>query len=201
MSEPRERLLEKASEIFYADGIHAVGVDRIVGEAHVTRATFYRHFPSKGNLVRAYIEREDAAVREALAAAQASGAEPIALLGMLVEHLCGVITAERFRGCPFINAAAEYPDPADPVREAISEHRRWFSETIEALFATAGHPDPEEAARTLFMVRDGAMVAAYLGTPDHAVADLRRTVTALFEEHRTRRTGPRSRRPPSGRRD
>ena len=65
----RERLLATASELFYREGIHAVGVDRIVTEAGVTRATFYRHFPGKGDLVEAYLGVEDANIRGAFAAA------------------------------------------------------------------------------------------------------------------------------------
>ncbi len=180
VSAARERLLGTASAIFYAEGIHSVGVDRLVAEAGVTRATFYRHFPSKEDLVLAYVEREDAAIRDAVAAAQASGAEPEALLKMLVEHLCGLLVGPEFRGCPFINAAAEYADPADPIRRAIDAHRVWFVRTMRGLFAAAGHSHPTDAARQLFMVRDGAMVAAYLGKPKQAVADLQTAVDKLF---------------------
>src|ERR1700750_2958161 len=76
---PRERLLETAPRLFYAEGIHAVGVDRLVREAGVTRATFYRHFPSKEDLVEAYLRATDAELREAVEAAAASGAKEDAL--------------------------------------------------------------------------------------------------------------------------
>ncbi|MEU9480908.1 TetR/AcrR family transcriptional regulator [Streptomyces sp. NPDC048191] len=161
-SKPRERLLETASELFYAEGIHAVGVDRLIAEAKVPKATFYRHFPSKDDLVLAYLRGRDAGIRARLAAASAGTGTPRQVLDLLVAGISEESCGPGFRGCPFINAAAEYPDPEHAVRRLIDEHRTWFREALVSLAAACGHPDPSTAAGTLVMLRDGAMVGGYL---------------------------------------
>jgi AcrR family transcriptional regulator len=161
-SAARERLLRTASELFYREGIHSVGVDRIIAEAGVTRATFYRHFPSKEDLVEAYLGVEDANIRGAFDAAEASGAEPKALVGLVIDGLADDVARHHTRGCPFINAAAEYPDPGSGVRVAVAQHRAWFRSALEQLLTAAEAPDPESAAAELVLARDAAMVGGYL---------------------------------------
>lgn len=161
-SAARDRLLRRASELFYREGIHTVGVDRLVEEADVTRATFYRHFPGKEQLVEAYLESEDAGIRAAFAAAEASGAAPLELVGLVIEALADDVATRHTRGCPFINAAAEYPDPEGPVRQLVARHRSWFRGTLERVVAAAGLPEPAEKAAALVLLRDAAMVGGYL---------------------------------------
>ncbi|RXZ48596.1 TetR/AcrR family transcriptional regulator [Agromyces fucosus] len=158
----REKLLATASELFYREGIHSVGVDRIIGEAGVTRATFYRHFPSKEDLVEAYLGVEDANIRGAFAAAEASGAAPKQLVGLVIDGLADDVARHHTRGCPFINAAAEYPDADSGVRKAVAEHREWFRSELESVLSAAEVPDAEEAAGQLVLLRDAAMVGGYL---------------------------------------
>jgi AcrR family transcriptional regulator len=176
---PRQRLLDAASRLFYAEGIHSVGVDRLVREAGVTRATFYRHFPSKEDLVEAYLRQTDAGLREAVDAATASGSEEDAL-ATVFELVESVTAGTDFRGCHFINAAAEYPDAEDPVRVAIDDHRRWFFETLIGLARQAGHPDPEYAASVLVILHDGTLAGAELDDPAAVRKTLRRAVRELL---------------------
>lgn len=161
-SEARERLLRTASELFYREGIHSVGVDRIIGEAGVTRATFYRHFPSKEDLVEAYLGVEDANIKAAFDAAEASGAPPREMLALVVEGLADDVARHHTRGCPFINAAAEYPDAESGVRIAVAAHRAWFRGELEQLLRAADADDPVETAGELVLLRDAAMVGGYL---------------------------------------
>ena len=161
-SAARERLLHTASDLFYREGIHAVGVDRIIAEAGVTRATFYRHFPSKEDLVEAYLGVEDATIRDAFARAREVTDEPHALLGLVIDGLADDVARLHTRGCPFINAAAEYPDPASGIRQAVGEHREWFRGELEGLLAAADAGDPATAAGQLVLLRDAAMVGGYL---------------------------------------
>src|SRR5690348_8518550 len=116
-SPARRRLLDTATRLFYAEGIHAVGIDRIIAEAGVAKATFYSHFPSKDDLVLAYIEEQDRIGREAVAALPKQ--PPRKMLAVVLGRVSQSAIAGDFRGCPFLNAAAEYPDPKSPVRKAI----------------------------------------------------------------------------------
>ena len=162
-SEPRERLLRTASEIFYRDGIHSVGVDRVVAEAGVTRATFYRHFPSKEDLVVAYLDAEDSTLREQFAAvANLNGTQQ---LEATIAGIAEDIAHNHTRGCPFINASAEYPDAASPVRQTVKRHRDWFRLTLENALRSAGRTDAEERAGALVLLRDAALVGGYLDGP------------------------------------
>ncbi|MEU6847870.1 TetR/AcrR family transcriptional regulator [Streptomyces sp. NPDC046716] len=165
-SEARARLLSTATRIFYAEGIHSVGVDRIIAEAQVTRATLYRHFTGKEDLVLSYLDQADRELRaqaEAAQAAEESAADKI-------RALCGTITAgirsPGFRGCAFLNAAAEYPDPEHPVHRAVLAHRQWFQDTVTDLLRQTGDTPAEAAGRHLVMLRDGAMASGCLSDPN-----------------------------------
>ncbi|MDF2255850.1 TetR/AcrR family transcriptional regulator [Streptantibioticus ferralitis] len=163
-SSPRDRLLETARRLFYAEGIHTVPVDRLITEAGVTRATFYRHFPAKEDLVEAYLRATDADLRAAVADTLEQP-DPQQAAAALLDLIGQVTCSAGFRGCHFINASAEYPDPADPVRVAVAEHRAWFQETVTRLAAQTGHPDPDHAGRVLVLLHDGALSAAELDDP------------------------------------
>jgi len=166
VSEPRERLLRVASDLFYRDGINAVGVDRILGEAEVTRATLYRHFAGKEGLVEAYLDREDQIIRGYFATADAHATSAQHYLELAVSGIAEDALHHHTRGCPFINASAEYPDPESPVRQRVSRHREWFRQALETALANAGKSDPADRARTLVLLRDAALVGGYLDGPD-----------------------------------
>lgn len=110
-SEARARLLSTATRIFYTEGIHSVGIDRIVAEGQVTRATMYRHFTGKEDLVLAYLQQADRDLRAQAEAGERSGADK-------VRAVCRTITAgilsPGFRGCAFLNAPAS-PQPPRPA--------------------------------------------------------------------------------------
>ncbi|MFE7575412.1 TetR family transcriptional regulator [Streptomyces sp. CB01249] len=165
-SEARDRLLSTATRIFYSEGIHSVGVDRIVKEAQVTRATFYRHFPSKENLVVAYLTEADRALRGQAEAAIAVGLPAPDTLRAIGASIAEAIESPGFRGCAFLNAVAEYPDPADPVHQVVLAHRQWFLDTLTGLLRTIREEPAARAARHFVMLRDGAMAAGCLFDPE-----------------------------------
>ncbi|MEV6526308.1 TetR/AcrR family transcriptional regulator [Longispora sp. NPDC051575] len=176
-AQPRDRLVATAARLFYAEGIHAVGVDRLTSEASVTKATFYRHFPTKDDLVLAYVRGEDLAIRSAVDGTDALA--PDAALDAIFADLGAMTCGPQFRGCPFINAAAEYPDPEHPVRAAIDAHRSWFRDALATRLESAGHPAPQATAGALMLLRDGALVGGYLDDAERIRATLREAVTAL----------------------
>ncbi|WP_205698534.1 TetR/AcrR family transcriptional regulator [Conexibacter sp. SYSU D00693] len=178
-SEARERLLATASELFYGEGITSVGVDRIVAASKVTLATFYRHFPSKQDLVVAYLRGvHDAVVGQATASTEGlAGAELVRAIG---RDVSAQLARPGFRGCAFINAASEFEDADSPVRQVVAEHRRWYYELVRSGFAQAGHALPGNAARHFLMLRDGAMTAGYLEGPVVAKRTFKRGVEGLL---------------------
>lgn len=164
VSEARERLLRTASELFYRDGIHSVGVDRVVDAAGVTRATFYRHFPGKEDLVQAYLQREDDALRGAFAGL--GELEGDAALEAVILGIADDVSRNHTRGCPFINASAEYPDAASAVRKTVATHRDWFRSTLAQTLESGGRDNVAQRAGALVLLRDAALVGGYLDGPD-----------------------------------
>ena len=166
----RDRVLEAATRLFYADGVRAVSADTLIAEAGVSKVTFYRHFPSKDALVVAYLQAQDRLVRDQVAALREQHPDdPAAVLRGYAEQAGSVACLAGFRGCPFVNAAVEFPDPDHPVRRAVAVHRDWLRGEAEALLADLGVQDPPAVATTLLMLRDGAMVAAVLAGPSEDV--------------------------------
>lgn len=174
------RLLDVAVRLFYAEGIHAVGIDRVIAEAGVAKATLYAHFPSKADLVAAYLARQSQRWADAAQArlAEQPGGTAAAVLA-LFDQLHQDSQAPDYRGCPFINAAAEFPDPG-PVADAIARHR----ERVRAVFAAAGGVvlGPPGMLDAVLALYGGAMSAAHLDRdPDivvHAAAAVRRLLAA-----------------------
>ena len=180
MSEARTRLLNTATRLFYAEGLHAVGVDRVIAEAQVTRATLYRHFPSKHDLLVAYLTQVDEAIRTRTDAARSSGADPDDIIRSVARSITDDIKSPGFRGCAFLNAAAEYPDPDHPVHQAVLKHREWFLTTMIELFSATGKIDPQPAARHFVMLRDGAMNSGCLTDPQPICATFLRGIEGLL---------------------
>ncbi|MEW2449372.1 TetR/AcrR family transcriptional regulator [Streptomyces parvulus] len=165
-SEARERLLGTATRIFYAEGIHSVGIDRITAEAKVTRATLYRHFSGKEDLVLAYLGLADRGIRGQVAEARAGARSPADEVRAVARSITEGIRSPGFRGCAFLNAVAEYPDPGHPIHQAVLAHRAWFLATVTELLARTGDTPAEADGRHLVMLRDGAMAAGCLFDPE-----------------------------------
>lgn len=168
-----------ATELFYAQGVHAVGVDKIIAFAGVAKATFYAYFPGKDDLVRAYIE--DQSRRHRARAEQAAKGSPRDTLLAMFDDMGVVGGSPAYRGCPFVNVAAEYPDPRHMVRIAVANHRAWIRGHFRDLLVADGHPDPERTADLLMLVRDGLAVGLDLGDTDAVRAVIRDAVTRVLD--------------------
>src|SRR5580693_7596007 len=107
----RERIVEAATELFYAQGIRAVSAEKIIAQVGITKVTFYRHFPTKDDLIVAYLERRAAWEREAIAGARQAASDVPEVFRIVAEAIGAESCRPGFRGCPFINAAAEYAAP------------------------------------------------------------------------------------------
>lgn len=156
---PRERLLAAADELFYSEGVHVVGIDRIVERAGVTKASLYSIFVSKDELVGAYLEEhfKDRQRRVArILAAQDSPRDRI--LGVFAET-DAALAAKEFRGCRFILASAE-AHPGDATDAVADEYRAWLRSVFTDQAEAAGARDPKTIGRQLTLLYDGAAVAA-----------------------------------------
>nr|WP_246249182.1 TetR/AcrR family transcriptional regulator [Chelativorans alearense] len=178
-SPARRRLLDTATRLFYELGIHAAGIDRIIAEAGVAKATFYKHFPSKDELVVAYIEEQDRLGREAVATLPKQ--PPRESIAAIMGRISEAVVAGGWRGCPFLNAAAEYPDPTSPVRRAIDARRVWYHNSLRKLLAEDGDPAPSVTASLLVALSDGLLESAYLDDPEKIPALVQEGVDRLLE--------------------
>ena len=170
----RERLLAAADELFYEEGVHTVGIDRVIERAGVAKATLYSAFGSKDALIGAYLERRHEATRdrmtEALATRYHSPRERI--LGVFDVHGERIATP-GFRGCAFVNASAESP-PGGIVEQVSNQSRAWMRDLFLGLARELEVADPELLSRQLMLLYDGSSVAGRmdrdLGAAAHAGA-------------------------------
>jgi AcrR family transcriptional regulator len=175
----RARILAVASELFYAQGIRATSADRIIDEVGITKVTFYRHFRTKSDLVVAYLEQQATAERAWMDSVLGKG-DPVDSLRVLAADIGSASCRPGFRGCAFINAAAEFSDPDDPVRNAVDAHRRWMLDVFADLAAKAGAEDVDAVAKMLMILRDGAMVNGYLGDAASVADSLAAAFTSIL---------------------
>jgi AcrR family transcriptional regulator len=182
-SATRQRILDGASALFYAHGIRRTSADRIIEQVGTTKVTFYRHFRTKDDLVVAYLERSAAQERAGLDQAR-EGRDALDALREIATGIGRYSCMPGFRGCAFINAAAEIPDGDHPVRVVVDAHRRWTRDLFTDLAAEAGVADPQAVGGQLMMLRDGAMVGGYLGEPETIGTALAAACAALIEAGR-----------------
>lgn len=180
----KRRILETANRLFYDEGIRAVGIDRLISESEVTKATFYKHYGSKDRLIVEYITGRDLVNRSFITDVIAASPDPASAIRAIVDSIVLSLESPRFRGCPFINAAMEFNDERHPVREVVREHREWYAETISGLFREMGHRLPGDSGDDFVVVRDGAMTGGYAGDPVAAATALQRASEALISQSR-----------------
>jgi AcrR family transcriptional regulator len=160
-AETRHHILEVASRLFYAEGIHTVGIDRIASEAEVTTTTLYRLFGSKDGLVAAYVCKADEAWFEKLERAVAKGG-----LIELFDQLDAEARDASNRGCVFRLALTEYPDGACDVHCLALDNKRRTRERFKELLAASGHREPDVTADKLMLIMDGMEASASDRSPE-----------------------------------
>ena len=180
----RDRLVGVAMALFYFHGISPIGLDRILAEAGVSKTTFYKHFESKDELVVATIEMRDAWQMDAWTRAVEVlvGEDPRDQLMAVLDVLDLVINEPEFRGCQFINAAAEFPNPHDPIHRAAVRHKQRNSEWFRELAERAGATNPEAFADAYTMLFEGALVLRQVHDRDDAAKAARPHVERLIDE-------------------
>lgn len=178
-ADARERLLAAASELFYAEGVNTVGIDRVIERAGVAKATLYNAFGSKDELVRAYLNaRHDATkARMSTELARRFATPKERLVGVFeVQGLS--FTDPGFRGCAFIRSSAE-SKPGTAVDQAASDYRGWLHALFFDLAQQAGARDPKQLAQQLVLLYDGAGISAWMDRDPSAETAARTVAAAL----------------------
>lgn len=151
-----------ACDLFYRDGIRAVGIDRIIAEAGVAKASLYANFKSKDDLIVAYLACLRDVWQADVDAELARIEDPAGRIQRLFEMVAEDFDDSAFRGCPFGNAAAEYPDRDHPSRRVTDDYRSWLRQRLTELARAAELEDPRGVATALVLLYDGACVSAKL---------------------------------------
>lgn len=159
----RDHIAEVAGRLFYQDGIHDVGMDRVAAEAVVSKRTVYKHFPTKDVLVAAGLRAHGARFMD-------QRGTPREQIVNVFDQLVTWTSGPGFRGCPYINAVAELSDPRHPARvvviEAKARRLAWFAERLQQM----GVWPATTVAEQLLVVFDGAIATAAIRGPDSARA-------------------------------
>ena len=177
----RVRILDTAAELFYREGVRAVGVDRISAESGVAKMTLYYHFRSKDELVAAWLRRRDEEWMTWLegAAERRDGSRLLAVFDALREWF----DTPGFRGCAFINVHAELGWSNSAAAEIAAAHKRSLAAYLERLARTEGATDPEGLARELLLLVEGAIVTASIQRDARAADDAREMAKRAMAAH------------------
>jgi len=165
----RDRLLAAAGELFYDEGVHTVGIDRVIERAGVAKASLYNTFGSKDELVRAYLENRHETTSARISRYLERYTDPRDRLLGVFEAQGELFTEPGFRGCAFVSASAE--SPGEAVSRVADDYRGWVRGLLTGLAREAGAADPEALGRQLHMIYDGASLSARMDRdPSSAVA-------------------------------
>lgn len=156
-----EHLLRAADELFYREGVRAVGIEAVVERAGVNKMSLYRQFSSKDDLVVAYLQRCDVRFFERFDESLAKHpGEPAKQLVQYFEDLSRRASAPGYRGCPFVNVATEFPDPLHPARRSVDSNKSRLMARLASLAQEAGAKDPAALAEELALLVEGIYAAS-----------------------------------------
>jgi AcrR family transcriptional regulator len=178
----RDQLINTAIKLFYENGFHATGIDKVLAESGCAKMTLYNHFKSKDELILAAIHRLDETLRnEFMREVERRAKSPRERLIALFDVLGDFIGQDGFKGCLFMHAAGEFPDAGHPILGACAEHQRSMRKFIYDLAKAADADDPGALADELMVLKEGAIGRAHtLGKPDVA-KDAKRAAIKLID--------------------
>ena len=186
----RDRMLRAAGALFYEHGFQAVGVDLIIEEAGVAKATLYRHFPTKDDLIAAYLEDANTRFQEWFDTSIDTEAPAADALVGLFDAVAVLATSPGCLGCTFQVTASEFPDRSHPGHAVALAHKQAVRARLRELADEAGARQPDELADGLLLLMDGAFASARMFGPDNPSRRVGSAARTLIDAHTTTRRPP-----------
>src|SRR4030095_5690940 len=179
-----DRLVATASELFYREGVRAVGIQRVLEEAGVAKASLYAHFESKDELVAACLDKRICAWRAHVdAQLKRSPLDARGKLLLLFDLEDESIRSPRFRGCPLQSVGTEVTDPAHPAKRVMTGHRKWLHDLVTTLANDAGLQPADEVVGALIVLYDSASAAALVDGNAAMASYARWAVEGVIHRH------------------
>jgi AcrR family transcriptional regulator len=180
----REQIISVAQKLFYQNGFHATGIDRIIKEAGVSKKTLYNHFRSKDELVLAALRKRDELFRNSfMRKTECLGSTPKERLLSVFDAIGEWFQEKDFAGCMFINASAEYSEANSPSHIVCAEHKRLVREYIRELAVQAEVDNPEELSQQLNLLIEGAIVDAHVSGNKDAADQAKKIASVLLNQN------------------
>lgn len=178
----KDELVEKALEIFYREGFHATGMDKLVAETRISKTSMYNHFRTKEDLILATLKLRDERFRNNfISRVETLADNPKDQLLATFDALAEWFIDPKFRSCMFIKASSEYQDKNHPIHIESTEHKQMLQDYLRDLAIKAELSDPESLAVKLQLLQEGAIVLAHMNGRHNAAQEAKSAAEALIE--------------------
>jgi AcrR family transcriptional regulator len=180
---PKDKLFQTAARLFYQHGYRATGVDTIAAESGIGKMTLYRHYPSKDDLIVAFLQTSDQEFWEYFEGSTKDAPTAREKILAFFKALQNYTTSPNCYGCPFINVATEYPQVEYAGHQVALEHKQSVRLRFNQLARGAGARQPEALANALLLLMDGAYMAARMfgASPDNPAAGVSEAARQLID--------------------
>ena len=178
---PKDKVFQTASRLFYQNGYRAIGVDTLAAESGIGKMTLYRHYPSKDDLIVAYLKDSDELFWNSFEEITKNAAAAREKLLAFFESLQAYVMTPACYGCPFLNVATEYPETNYPGHQVAIEHKQSVRLRFRQLAKEAGAKKPDVLADQLFLLMDGAYMAARMFGSKNPAAHLAEAAQILID--------------------
>jgi AcrR family transcriptional regulator len=178
---PKEKVFRTASRLFYQNGYRAIGVDTLAAESGIGKMTLYRHYPSKDDLIVAYLKDSDELFWSNFEQITKDASTPREKLLSFFQSLQDYVKTPACYGCPFLNVATEYPEVDYPGHQVALEHKQSVRARFRQLAKEAGVKKPDVLADQLFLLMDGAYMAARMFGTKNPAAHLAEAAQTLID--------------------
>jgi len=187
---PKEKLFQTAARLFYQHGYRAVGVDTIAAQSGIGKMTLYRHYPSKDDLIVAYLQDSNEKFWKYFEQNTQDAPSPRQKILAFFSALQNYAVSPECYGCPFINVAVEFPEAGYAGHQVALEHKQAVRARFRQLAIEAGASQPDALANALFLLMDGAYMAARMfgASPDNPAANVSEAARQLVDAALARNT-------------